>query len=83
VAMRVIRAFTSAWTAGRPPVGRPESLVQYSRAREIVVDAPDDEMGETPMHAPAPALGQHNDEVYARIGFSAEHRAEFRERGII
>src|SRR5262244_108968 len=63
-------------------------------ARGIVVDAPDDEMGETPMHAPvprlsrtpgvlrrpAPTLGQHNDEVYARIGYSAEHRAELRQR---
>src|SRR5207237_8240078 len=33
VAMRVIKAVISAWTAGRPPVGRPESLVQYSRKR--------------------------------------------------
>src|SRR6267378_3961391 len=33
VAMRVIKASISAWTAGRPPVGRPESLVQYSRKR--------------------------------------------------
>jgi crotonobetainyl-CoA:carnitine CoA-transferase CaiB-like acyl-CoA transferase len=69
----------------------------HVQARGIVVDAPDDEMGETPMHAPvprlsrtpgvlrtpAPALGQHNDEVYARIGYSAERRAELRQRGII
>src|SRR5499433_108338 len=66
----------------------------HVQARGIVVDAPDDEMGETPMHAPvprlsrtpgvlrrpAPTLGQHNDEVYARIGYSAEHRAELRQR---
>src|SRR5262249_20210653 len=31
VAMRMTRALTSAWTGGRPPIGRPESLVQYSR----------------------------------------------------
>jgi len=69
----------------------------HVQARGIVVDAPDDEMGETPMHAPvprlsrtpgvlrmpAPAVGQHNDEIYARIGYSAERRAELRARGII
>jgi crotonobetainyl-CoA:carnitine CoA-transferase CaiB-like acyl-CoA transferase len=69
----------------------------HVQARGIVVDAPDDEMGETPMHAPvprlsrtpgvlrtaAPALGQHSDEVYARIGYSAERRADLRQRGII
>ena len=69
----------------------------HVQARGIVVDAPDDEMGETPMHTPvprlsrtpgvlrtpAPGLGQHNDEVYARIGYSAERRADLRQRGII
>src|ERR671922_140759 len=64
----------------------------HVQARGIVVDAPDDEMGETPMHAPvprlsrtpgvlrapAPALGQHNDEIYARIGYSPERRADLR-----
>src|SRR5438093_882331 len=33
VAMRVIKALISAWTAGRPPVEPPESFVQYSRKR--------------------------------------------------
>jgi crotonobetainyl-CoA:carnitine CoA-transferase CaiB-like acyl-CoA transferase len=69
----------------------------HVQARGIVVDAPDDEMGETPMHAPvprlsrtpgvlrtpAPAVGQHNDEIYARIGYSAARRAELRQRGLI
>jgi crotonobetainyl-CoA:carnitine CoA-transferase CaiB-like acyl-CoA transferase len=69
----------------------------HVQARGIVVDAPDDEMGETPMHAPvprlsrtpgtlrlpAPAIGQHNDEIYGRIGYSAERRAELRQRGSI
>ena len=69
----------------------------HVQARGIVVDAPDDEMGETPMHAPvprltrtpavlrtpAPAIGQHNDEIYARIGYAAERRAELRQRGLI
>src|SRR5437867_8701279 len=31
--MRVIKVLISAWTAGRPPVERPESLLQYSRKR--------------------------------------------------
>jgi formyl-CoA transferase len=69
----------------------------HVQARGIVVDAPDDEMGETPMHAPvprlsrtpgvlrtpAPAVGEHNDEIYARIGYSAARRAELRQRGLI
>jgi crotonobetainyl-CoA:carnitine CoA-transferase CaiB-like acyl-CoA transferase len=69
----------------------------HVQARGIVVDAPDEEMGETPMHAPvprlsrtpgvlrtpAPAVGQHNDEIYARIGYSVERRAELRQRGLI
>jgi crotonobetainyl-CoA:carnitine CoA-transferase CaiB-like acyl-CoA transferase len=54
-------------------------------------------MGETPMHAPvprlsrtagvlrtpAPAVGEHNDEIYARIGYSAARRAELRQRSLI
>ena len=69
----------------------------HVQERGIVVDVPDDEMGETPMHAPvpalsrtpgilrtpAPALGAHNDEIYARIGYSDERRAALKERGII
>ena len=69
----------------------------HVQIRGIVVDAPDDEMGETPMHAPvprlsrtpgvlrtpAPAIGQHNDEIYARIGYSPERRAELRQHGVI
>ena len=69
----------------------------HVQARGIVVDAPDDEMGETPMHAPvprlsrtpgvlrtpAPAIGQHNDEIYERIGYSPERRAELKQRGFI
>src|SRR6266566_7108009 len=33
LAIRVIKALSSASTVGRPPVGRAESLVQYSRKR--------------------------------------------------
>jgi crotonobetainyl-CoA:carnitine CoA-transferase CaiB-like acyl-CoA transferase len=69
----------------------------HVQERGIVVDAPDDEMGQAPMHAPvprlsrtpavlrmpAPAIGQHNDEVYARIGYAADRRADLKQRGII
>src|SRR5437867_540729 len=69
----------------------------HVQERGIVVEAPDDEMRTVPMHAvvprldrtpgglrtPAPKLGEHNDEIYARIGYSVERRAELRQRGLI
>jgi formyl-CoA transferase len=69
----------------------------HVRARGIVVDAPDAEMGEVPMHdvvprlsgtpgrlrTPAPAIGQHNDEIYARIGYTGDHIAALRARRVI
>ena len=69
----------------------------HVQERGIVFEAPDDEMGEVPMHAvvprlsrtpgalriPAPKVGQHNEEVYTRIGYSDERRAALRQRGII
>ena len=65
--------------------------------RGIVLEVPDDEMGEVPMHAvvprlsgtpgvlrtPAPTVGQHNEEVYTRIGYSDERLAALRQRGVI
>jgi crotonobetainyl-CoA:carnitine CoA-transferase CaiB-like acyl-CoA transferase len=56
----------------------------HVQARQIVTELPDDEMGSVPMHAvvprlsgtpgeirtPAPALGQHNDEVLGGLGLS-------------
>ena len=69
----------------------------HVQERGIVVEAPDDEMGEVPMHAvvprlsrtpgvlrtAAPTVGQHNEEVYARIGYSDERLAALRQRGVI
>jgi crotonobetainyl-CoA:carnitine CoA-transferase CaiB-like acyl-CoA transferase len=69
----------------------------HVQERGIVVEVPDDEMGTVPMHSivprldgtpgvlrtPAPKLGQHNDEIYTRIGYSGERLAALRERGII
>ena len=69
----------------------------HVQARGIVVDAPDAEMGEVPMHdvvprlsgtpgrlrAPAPAIGQHNDEIYGRIGYTSDRIAALRARRVI
>ncbi len=69
----------------------------HVQERGIVVDAPDDEMGEVPMHevvprlsrtpgvlrSPAPAIGAHNDEIYGRIGYAGARLASLRERGVI
>ena len=57
----------------------------HVRARGIVVDLPDDEMGAIPMHAvvprlsvspgvirhPAPKLGEHTQEILQRFGVTA------------
>jgi crotonobetainyl-CoA:carnitine CoA-transferase CaiB-like acyl-CoA transferase len=69
----------------------------HVQERGIVVEAPDDDMGEVPMHAvvprlsgtpgrlrrPAPTLGQHNHEVFSRIGYSAERIAALAQKGVI
>jgi crotonobetainyl-CoA:carnitine CoA-transferase CaiB-like acyl-CoA transferase len=69
----------------------------HVQARGIVVDAPDAEMGEVPMHdvvprlsgtpgrlrTPAPTIGQHNDEIYARIGYPPDRIASLRAKRII
>jgi crotonobetainyl-CoA:carnitine CoA-transferase CaiB-like acyl-CoA transferase len=69
----------------------------HVQARGIVVEAPDDEMGEVPMHdvvprlsgtpgrlrTPAPSIGQHNDEIYGRIGYPADRIASLRAQRVI
>lgn len=69
----------------------------HVQARGIVVEAPDDEMGAVPMHAvvpalsgtpgrlrtPAPKIGEHSDEVYARIGYPPERIAALRAAKVI
>jgi crotonobetainyl-CoA:carnitine CoA-transferase CaiB-like acyl-CoA transferase len=69
----------------------------HVQERGLVVEVPDDEMGTVPMHSivprldatpgvlrtPAPRVGQHNDEIYARIEYSVERLTALRERGVI
>lgn len=70
---------------------------RHVQERGIVVDLPDDEMGTVTMHdivprlsgtpgvirTPAPSVGQHNDEIYAGIGYSPERIRSLRDGGII
>ena len=69
----------------------------HVQERGIVVDAPDVDMGEVPMHAivprlsgtpgplryPAPAVGQHNHEIFSRIGYSEERIGALTQKGTI
>ena len=69
----------------------------HVQERGIVVEVPDGDVGEVPMHAivprlsgtpgtlraPAPAIGQHNHEVFSRIGYSDERIAALAQKGII
>ena len=69
----------------------------HVQERGILIDLPDNEMGTVPMHAvtprldgtpgvirtPAPEIGQHNDEIYAGIGYSAERIRSLHDNGII
>ena len=61
------------------------------------MEAPDDELGTVPHHdvvprlsgtpgalrVQAPALGEHNDEEYGRIGYGAERIRQLRDSGAI
>jgi crotonobetainyl-CoA:carnitine CoA-transferase CaiB-like acyl-CoA transferase len=65
--------------------------------REVLLHMQDAEMGSLPMHnvparlsetpgrirRPAPDLGQHNEEIYAEVGLSADDLAGLSERGVI
>ncbi|WGF88054.1 CaiB/BaiF CoA transferase family protein [Marinivivus vitaminiproducens] len=69
----------------------------HVQERGIVLKLPDDEIGEVPMHnitprlsgtpgvfrTPAPSIGQHNEEIYGRIGYASEQVRSLREQGVI
>lgn len=69
----------------------------HVQERGVVVDLPDDQMGTVPMHnitprldatpgvfrLPAPDVGQHNEEIYGRIGYSPDEIRALQSRGII
>jgi crotonobetainyl-CoA:carnitine CoA-transferase CaiB-like acyl-CoA transferase len=64
----------------------------HVQERGIIVETPDDELGEVPTHdvvprlsgtpgtfrIQSPRLGEHNDEIYGRAGYSAERIASLR-----
>jgi formyl-CoA transferase len=69
----------------------------HVQERGIVAELPDDEMGEVPMHTvvprlsetpgtlrtPAPSIGQHNEEIYGRVGYSSEQIKALASQGVI
>jgi crotonobetainyl-CoA:carnitine CoA-transferase CaiB-like acyl-CoA transferase len=69
----------------------------HVQQRGIVVEAPDADMGAVPMHAvvprldgtpggfyrPAPGIGEHNGEIYGRIGYSADRIRALADAGAI
>ncbi|MBI4191113.1 MAG: CoA transferase [Betaproteobacteria bacterium] len=69
----------------------------YAKAREVIVELPDDEMGTVPMHCvvpkltgtpgairrPAPKLGEHNDAVLGALGLSAAEITRLESTGVI
>ncbi len=69
----------------------------YLRGREVLVNYPDPDMGELPMHnviprlsetpgairTPAPELGQHNSELLGEIGYTEQDIKRLAETGTI
>jgi crotonobetainyl-CoA:carnitine CoA-transferase CaiB-like acyl-CoA transferase len=69
----------------------------HVRKREVVIEVPDEEVGQVTMHnilprlsvtpgvlrLPAPALGQHTAEILARIGVGEDALEKFAAEGII
>ncbi|HUM17268.1 MAG TPA: CoA transferase [Candidatus Nitrosotalea sp.] len=93
-----IRFFEEAQVTAAPVYDIGQFLEDsHVQERGIVVEAPDDDMGEVPMHAivprlsgtpgplryPAPTVGQHNREIFSRIGYSDERIAALTRKGVI
>lgn len=70
---------------------------QHVREREVVIEVPDDEVGKVTMHNilprlsatpgvlrhPAPTLGQHSEEILARIGVTHDAFNELRLKKVV
>ncbi|WP_204308623.1 CoA transferase, partial [Citrobacter freundii] len=69
----------------------------HVREREVVIEVPDDEVGQVTMHnilprlsatpgvlrTPAPALGQHTAEILARVGVGEDALKKLTLQGIV
>lgn len=69
----------------------------FVQERQALVTVPDADAGTLPMHnviprlsktpgsirTPAPALGQHNEEIYASLGLAAGDLARLKDKGVI
>jgi len=93
-----IRSFEAAGVTAAPVYDIAQFLADpHVRERGIIVETPDEELGSVPTHAivprlsgtpgafrlPPPAIGQHNEEIYGRIGYQGERLQAFRDAGII
>ncbi len=70
---------------------------EHFREREILVDLPDDDLGEAPMHniiprlsatpgtfrLPAPGLGEHTEALLGELGLDAGAFRDLKDRGVI
>ena len=81
------------------PVYEQDQLIAdpHVQARGIIAELPDDQMGAIPMHAviprlqqtpgdyyrPAPDMGEHNAEIYGRLGLDAQALDGLKQRGVI
>jgi len=61
------------------------ATAEHPRTGPIAYPGAPFKMGQTPWRIgrPAPLLGEHNDEVYCRLGYSKDDLVRMRERGII
>ena len=93
-----LRAFDEADVTAGPVYDIAQFLEDpHVKAREVIVELPDAEMGTVPMHNvvprlsdtpgtfryPAPALGEHTSALLGEAGFTTEQVDDLRARGVI